>query len=141
MPRADFYVIVKPRFRTQPLLLVCELARKGYDANQPLLILADSQEQAETIDDLLWEFDPDAYLPHQIAGMDDDEDITPIVIAAPEHAAASRPLIINLRQQAWEGPCQRILEVVPADPNARMPLRQRWRAYQQRGLDVAKYDM
>ena len=29
MPRADFYLIDKPRFREQPLLLVCELAKRG----------------------------------------------------------------------------------------------------------------
>ena len=33
MPRADFYLIAKPRFLEEPLLLVCELARKAYDAN------------------------------------------------------------------------------------------------------------
>ena len=33
MPRADFYLIQKPRFREEPLRLVCELARKAYDAN------------------------------------------------------------------------------------------------------------
>src|SRR5690606_897202 len=33
MPRADFYLIAKPRFREQPLRLVCELARKAHDAN------------------------------------------------------------------------------------------------------------
>jgi DNA polymerase IIIc chi subunit len=27
--------------------------------------------QAEVLDELLWEFDPDAYIPHQIAGMDE----------------------------------------------------------------------
>ncbi|MHB8311448.1 MAG: DNA polymerase III subunit chi, partial [Metallibacterium sp.] len=31
MPQADFYLIDKPRFREQPLLLVCELARRAYD--------------------------------------------------------------------------------------------------------------
>ena len=40
MPRAAFYLIDKPRFREQPLLLVCELARRGYAANLPILVLA-----------------------------------------------------------------------------------------------------
>ena len=29
MSRADFYLIAKPRFLTEPLRLVCELARKA----------------------------------------------------------------------------------------------------------------
>ena len=40
MPRADFYLIDKPRFREEPLLLVCELAKKACAANLPTLVLA-----------------------------------------------------------------------------------------------------
>ena len=36
-------------------------------------MLARDAAQAEALDDLLWAFDDDAYVPHQIAG-DDDED-------------------------------------------------------------------
>ena len=141
MPRADFYLIDKPRFREQPLLLVCELAKRGYAANLPILILARDVAQAEEIDDLLWSFDPDEYLPHQIAGMDEDDEVTPVLIAAPETDTPSRPLVINLRDDAWLGACERVLEVVPADPAAREPLRERWKQYKALGLDVNKYDM
>src|SRR5579863_6326435 len=85
MPRADFYLIAKPRFRADPLLLVCELARKAHDAGSPTLILARDAEQAEALDDALWAFDPDAYIPHQIVGMDEDEDEAPVLIASPEN--------------------------------------------------------
>ena len=81
--RADFYLIAKPRFLEKPLLLVCELARKANDAGQPLLILAASAVQAELLDEMLWEFDPDAYVPHQIAGPDEDDDLTPVLIVPP----------------------------------------------------------
>ena len=50
MPRADFYLIDKPRFREDPLLLVCELAKKAYEAQLPTLVLARSREQAEAQD-------------------------------------------------------------------------------------------
>ena len=113
--RADFYLIAKPRFLEEPLKLVCELARKAYDSNQPTLILARDQAQAEELDDLLWSFDPDAYIPHQIAGEDADEEEALVLIAAPGTDAASRPLVINLRDAAYAGACERVLEVVPAD--------------------------
>ncbi|HAI94216.1 MAG TPA: DNA polymerase III subunit chi, partial [Xanthomonadaceae bacterium] len=35
----------------------------------------------------------------------------------------------------------RVLEVVPADPAAREPLRERWKQYKALGLDLAKHDM
>ena len=55
--------------------------------------------------------------------------------------APPRPLVVNLRDQAWTAPCERVLEVVPADPAARGPLRERWKQYQARGLQLNKHDM
>ena len=141
MPRADFYLIDKPRFREQPLLLVCELAKRGFAANLPILVLARDAAQAEAIDDLLWSFDPDEYLPHQIAELDEGDDDTPILIATPEMDIPARAMLINLRDAAPAGSFDRVLEVVPADPSARGPLRERWKHYQALGFDVNKHDM
>ena len=140
MPRADFYLIQKPRFREDPLLLVCELARKAFDANLPALVLARDAEQAEQLDDLLWSFDDDAYIPHQIAG-DDEDDLAPVLIVAPDTDTPLRALVINLRDVAVPGNVERVLEVVPADDHARGPLRERWKQYKSRGFDVNKHDM
>ncbi len=139
--RADFYLIAKPRFREEPLRLVCELVRKAHDAGFPILVLARDMGQAEALDDLLWSFDPDAYLPHQIAGTDEEDELTPILIVAPDADVPMRPLVVNLRDAPVEGGFERVLEVVPADPSAREPLRERWRQYQARGLKLAKHDM
>jgi DNA polymerase-3 subunit chi len=141
VPRADFYLIAKPRFREQPLRLVCELARKAYEAEQWTLVLARDRAQAEELDDLLWDMGDDAYIPHQIAGIDDEDDLTPVLIAAPDTDAPPRPLVINLRDAAVEGAFERVLEVVPADESAREPLRARWTQYKARGLEVNKHDM
>lgn len=139
--RADFYLIQKPRFREEPLRLVCELARKASEAGLWTLVLARDAAQAEALDDLLWSFDPDAFVPHQIAGVDVDEEEADVLIAPPGSDVPLRPVVINLRDAAVEGDCDRVLEVVPADASARGPLRERWKQYQARGLELAKHDM
>jgi DNA polymerase-3 subunit chi len=141
MPRADFYLIQKPRFREEPLRLVCELARKAYDANLWTLVLARDAAQAEALDDLLWAFDENAYIPHQIAGTDDEDELAPVLIASPDADVPLRALVINLRDAPVDGSFERVLEVVPADESARGPLRERWKQYQARGLELKKYDM
>lgn len=141
MSRADFYLIAKPRFLTEPLRLVCELARKANDAGLQTLVLARDQAQAEELDELLWSFDDDAYIPHQIAGEDADEEEALVLIAVPGSTAPSRPLVINLRDDPYLGACDRVLEVVPADPAAREPLRERWRQYKALDFILNKYDM
>lgn len=140
MPRADFYLIQSPRFREEPLRLVCELARKACEANLWTLVLARDAAQAEALDDLLWAFDEDAYIPHQIAG-DEEDELAPVLIAPPDIDAPLRPLVINLRDAPVEGAFDRVLEVVPADASARGPLRERWKHYQARGLELNKHDM
>jgi DNA polymerase-3 subunit chi len=141
MPRADFYLIKTERFRKDPLRLVCELARKAHDSDQPTLILARDAAQAEEIDDVLWAFDEDAFVPHQIAGRNEDDDEVPVLIAPPDIDAPGRALIINMRDSAVTLECERVLEVVPADESARDPLRLRWTEYKTRGFALNKHDM
>ena len=140
MMRADFYLIDKPRFRDDPLLLVCELVKKAYAAAQPTLILARSPEQADALDEKLWAFDDDAFIPHQLAG-DEDDAMTAVVIAAPGVATADRPLVVNLRDECADGSYERVLEVVAADAAEREGSRLRWSEYKRRGFEVAKHDM
>lgn len=140
MPRADFYLIDKPRFREQPLLLVCELAKRAYAAQQPTMILTRDFEQAEAIDELLWAFDDDAFIPHQLAGDDDDAN-TAVLIVPPGIDAADRPMVINLRETCPTGHYDRVLEVVAADPAEREGSRTRWGEYKRLGVEVAKHDM
>ncbi len=140
MPRADFYLIDKPRFREQPLLLVCELAKKAFAARQPTLILARDHEQAHALDELLWAFDDDAMIPHQLAG-DDDDDEAAVLIVPPGVDSADRPLLINLRESCPVGGYQRVLEVVAAEPAEREGSRIRWREYQRLGVELHKFDM
>jgi len=140
MPHADFYLIDKPRFREQPLLLVCELARKAYVAQQPTLILARDEDQANALDEMLWEFDEEAFIPHQLAG-DDDDAGTAVLIVPPQVSTPDRPLVINLRPDCAAGRCERVLEVVAADPAERDGSRERWREYRRRGFELRKLDI
>ena len=139
--RADFYLIVTERFRARPLLLVAKLAQKAFAAGQPTLVLARDLAQAEALDDQLWDMGDDEFIPHQIAGMAEDEAEADVLIVPPGIDAAMRPLVINLRDDAVTGSFERVLEVVPADESARAPLRERWRQYQARGITPAKHDM
>lgn len=141
MLQADFYVISSERFRTEPLRLVCILARKAYFSQNSSVILAMDAAQANALDDLLWAFDPEAFVPHQIIGSDEDEEITPVLIALPEQKAPNRPIAINLRPQLADVYCDRIIEVVPPDPHARQKLRDRWLYYKNQGIRVNSFEM
>jgi DNA polymerase-3 subunit chi len=140
--RADFYMIAgKAQFVEQPLLLVCQLAVKALAANQPCLIFCESAEQADFLDDLLWDFDDDAFVPHQIVGTDEDEEVTPVLLVPPGVETPMRGLVINLRTELPPPGYERVLEIVPADQAARAPARKRWLEYKQLGFELKRNDM
>ena len=145
--RADFYMIAgKAQFVGQPLLLVCQLAAKALAANQPCLIFCDSAEQADFLDDLLWEFDGDAFIPHQVVGADEEdvdeyEEITPVLLVPPGVEIPMRSLVINLRTELPPPGYERVLEIVPADESAREPARKRWLEYKKLGFELKRNDM
>ena len=141
MSRADFYLIDKPRFRDQPLLPAYELAKRCHGTGKPTLVLCATAQQAEELDDLLWSFEEDSFIEHQIAGLDEDDADVPVLIVPPGVDAPMRAMVINLRAETVPEGFERVLEVVPADPAAREPLRERWKQYQARGLALNKHDM
>lgn len=140
MPRADFYLIDKPRFRADPHLLVCELALLAFEAGLPTLVLARSIEEAEVLDEKLWSFAENAFVPHQVAG-DDDDAQAPVLIVPPEVTTPDRGLVINLRESCADGAFDCVKEVVAADVAERDGSRLRWKAYVARGFEVRKFDM
>jgi DNA polymerase-3 subunit chi len=112
----------------------------AYAQQIPTLIRARSMEQAEALDELLWEFDPDGFIGHQLAG-DEDDDLTPVLIVPPEADSPLRALVINLRDDAVPGDPPTVKEVVAADPAERSGSRTRWSAYKARGFELRKFDM
>ena len=75
------------------------------------------------------------------SGQGEEDELAPVLIVAPDTDTPLRPLLINLRDAAPDGAFERVLEVVPADPAARGPLRERWKHYQARGFALDKHDM
>ena len=58
----------------------CEIAERDYLAGIPLQIIAANQEQAARLDELLWSFKPDSFVPHGLWTGDRIEPSQPVVI-------------------------------------------------------------
>ncbi|MBD3894023.1 DNA polymerase III subunit chi [Hydrogenophaga sp.] len=122
----------------------CRLLRKGYRQGVPLLVLADEPVLTE-LDAALWTFAPHEFVPHCRA-----TDPAHVVRHSPIQLHAELPpsapadaVLVNLRPLVPQGyqRCARLIELVTADPNDRQLARQRWRGYQQDGLQPQKYDL
>lgn len=134
-PRVDFYQLAAdgPQARERYACRLAEKAlRNGY---RPLLLARDDHHVAE-LDELLWCFAPESFLPH-------GRDVTEPVCVASVLAASGHSLLVNLAGDLAAAPAQytRIAEIVPADPAARDGARAAYRRWQQRGYAVHYHDL
>jgi len=64
----------------------CEIAEENYAQGRKLQIITVDQEQAERLDDLLWTFKPDSFVPHGLWVGLPDEPAQPVVITTSKEA-------------------------------------------------------
>lgn len=141
MTDVTFYVLesTSPEARLQT---VCRLVEKAVQHRHLVHIQAGSQGEAEAIDELLWAFRPESFIPHNLI----TEGPTPppaVRIGWPDHAATSRDLLINLADPipSFASEFRRILEVVGGGDELREPSRRRWKQYRQQDHNVSSHQL
>lgn len=144
MARVDFAFGASDRLRT-----TCDVVRKHYQQQRPLLIYCSQTELLAQFDQLLWSFEPDAFVPH----VDADDPLascTPVLLTTkpPEPAmhkqAETRPIwLINLDTACPPNANQfnRILEIVSLQQSDIEPARQRWLEYKNNGHELHAHDL
>ncbi len=138
--RADFYVVGE---QTMPYRFICQLVEKARQGGHEIYIHASSRDEAGTLDDLLWTFKDISFLPH--AAIDVAEAVAdyPVIIGWEGETPLARAVLINLSGAvpAHLDGCERILEVVPSDPDARRQARARYQDYRDRGLELHSHNI
>ncbi len=126
--RVDFYEL-SGRFQ-DPLEVAAVLVGKAWPELTDIVIVGPRRALAE-LDERLWQKPAGRFLPH---GLDDPQAPIRLVEQSPERAA----LLINLDPAAPlpDGQYERVLELVPADEDARPRLRQRWKDWKRAGAEV-----
>lgn len=139
MTRVGFYVLqaAAPDKRLQ---VAARLAEKAFHRGHAIFINCDSQSQATKLDDLLWRFRPDSFLPHGLIGSDTAEHIA---IGWAQDPQEHDDLLINLDLvvPVFFSRFHRVAEVVTQDPQSLEALRASWAFYRERGLALEKHDI
>jgi DNA polymerase-3 subunit chi len=125
--RVDFYQM-SGRF-TDPLFVAGVLVGRAWPKSASVAVVA-PRAQLEQLNKLLWEQPEGRFLPHDI-GPD-----APIKLL--EDAPDQAEVLINLDATAPlpGGRFERVLEIIPPDESLKEKLRERWKAWKQRGADV-----
>ncbi|HET7370044.1 MAG TPA: DNA polymerase III subunit chi [Gammaproteobacteria bacterium] len=139
MTRVDFYVLAlaPPQGRER---VACRLADKAFQHGQKLYVHAESEAQAAALDELLWTFRQQSFIPHARAGADD----APVLIGLGDlEPPADCALLINLDADVplFFSRFERVMEIIDGDEQRRAQGRGRFRFYQDRGYPLQTHNL
>lgn len=133
MTQVDFYILPEASPNTRPLF-ACRLADKVYRLGHRVYLHVDSREQARALDDLLWTFDPDSFVPHALHPPP-PEDASPVLIGH-DLPPPGMAVLINLAAAApaFYRDFQRVAELVDQRPEMLADGRVRFKFYKDQGI-------
>ena len=118
------------------LYWACIKAAQCYRNQQRVFIFCDNQQVAHQIDELLWSFSTDSFVPHNLPGEGLNSG-SPVEISwqAPTN---QRHILINLASElpSFASQFSQIIDFVPSDEALKKLARIRYRGYQQLGFKV-----
>ncbi|WP_027348563.1 DNA polymerase III subunit chi [Halotalea alkalilenta] len=139
MTRIDFYVLPQTTLEAR-LDFACRLAetiqRKGYR----LHVHVEDEAAARRIDDALWTFRPDSYLPHALLHERDD---VPVTIGWEGPPAPGVEALLNLHPDIpeWFSRFERIAEIINQHQEVLTAKRACWQTYKSRGYPVKAHPL
>ncbi|MFW1678498.1 DNA polymerase III subunit chi [Pontibacter sp. JAM-7] len=137
--KADFYLLPnddpedRGRFLCRLLEKICALGHQVY-------IHTPDQRAAQQLDQLLWEFRPEAFIPH---GLSNEQHNSAVEIGWDQQRPSHRDLFINLDQAIVEDAMDfdRIVEIVVQSPEILSATRDNFRVYKSRGINAEMHDL
>ena len=137
--QVDFYVLADPAL--SPGRLACRLSLMAWEQGHRVAVLAGSEEDAAALDELMWEFPPDRFLPHALGAADAGAPVS--IVPDAGQLTAEREVVINLAAAAVPEPgrFQRLLEIVPADAGRKQSSRDKFRQYRDWGLSPGSHEI
>lgn len=137
--RVEFYVLstATPEGR---LRAACKLALKAWRAGMPVFMRGTDQAQCEELDELLWHFKSDSFVPHDLHQHNPQ---APVVLGLDEPPATSQGLLINLNPALSPHLQQfgRVIEIVNQEPQLLALCRENFRLYRQKGYDPQRVEL
>ena len=135
MTKVTFYKLAKD---APSLKLVCQLIKKACLSQQKVLCLVADGQTAEQLDQLLWAFEADSFIPHGI-GLDQQ----PVAISAVAEPGDHHQILINLQGEipTWFSRFERVIELVQPESEDEQTKRENFKFYKERGYALDFHDL
>lgn len=141
MPNIDFYIINETAL-TESYRFICRVIDKAYQQKHQLYVHANNNLETKTLDDLLWTFRDDGFIPHDVLEKNTPPTV-PVQIGhtlTPEH---HHDILLTLTDEipTFYTQFKRVLEIVPNNDTARAIARKKFRFYRENNCELKIHDM
>lgn len=142
MTQVDFYVIPGEDLQ-QRLQFACRLTDKAYRLGHRVYIHTESAQQARALDDLLWTFQQNSFVPHGIHNAANEDAQLPVQLGHDSEPDASHQVLINLAAEVplFFSRFERVAELVNGDDSVRRHSRARYSFYKERGYPLRTHEI
>jgi DNA polymerase-3 subunit chi len=135
MARADFYQL-KASHGNDRYRLLQQLLSKSVGAGHQVHIHCRDAAEAAHLDDYIWAFKPESFLPHHQLGQEQGQELkSPITLGHQDLWPEQADICINFSPKPVSG-IERIIEIVVQEPDILQQTREHYRHYQQQGLTL-----
>lgn len=139
--RVDFYLLAS----NQPdahWLLACRLIEKAYNKGHKIYVFCTHQQEAELIDELLWSFKDDSFIPHNLQG-EGPEPPPPVQIGYDKEPRGFNDILFNLspRIPAFYTRFKRVIEIVPNMDAEKEQSRAHYKEYRAQGCELYTHNI
>ncbi|MBT8142112.1 MAG: DNA polymerase III subunit chi [Gammaproteobacteria bacterium] len=143
MTQVDFYIIPENQPRSKDVV-TCRLTEKALKQGFRVLILGQDQKQLQALDEKLWTYKEQSFIPHEI---EPENAITSehchVVLSENSNAYTVANLLINLSGKIPEGYArfERIAEIVPGKQQDRQQSRVRYKQYREQSCTLNTHEL
>ena len=146
MTRIDFYIIEEGSEQATETF-ICRLTEKAWSHNNDVYIHAIDEQHAAKYDELLWTFNKESFIPHQLIQNETNKTETKNIqighSGAEETPTTCHDVLINLNHEApsFFSQFERVAEIITTDETSRTKGRERYQFYRDRGYALETHKM
>lgn len=146
MTRIDFYIIEKGS-KAATEIFICRLTEKAWSQNNAVYIHTIDAQHAAKYDELLWTFNENSFVPHQLMQNETEQNKTKNVLIGQqtieEIPATYHDVLINLNYEtpSFFSQFERVAEIITMDETSRSKGRERYQFYRDRGYALETHKL
>jgi len=141
--RKHWFYLLPQDTEESRLIHAARLTEKAWQQGDHVGLFCDSEAQAQTLDDLLWSFRPDAFIPHQVLGDSADavRDRVAIFWHEPSPDDWQTLIVLSRRLPPCSDQFPRLALIANSDPDTLQQARGHYRQLKELGVDPQVLDL